>query len=97
MGSTIVAGALTYLAFRVCKTWRAKAAALAAGTTFIAAVSFSRVYLGVHWISDIAAGLTAGLVWVTTATIAYEATRRIRLIRELRRRAGVVSKTPETP
>lgn len=91
MGSTIVAGALTYLAFRICKTWRAKAAALAAGTTFIAAVSFSRIYLGVHWISDIAAGLTAGLVWVTTATIAYEATRRIRLIRELRRRA----RTPE--
>jgi len=93
MGSTIVAGALTYLAFRVCKTWPSKAAALAAGTTFIAAVSFSRVYLGVHWISDIAAGLTAGLLWITTATIAYEAVRRIRLIRELRRRA----RTPETP
>jgi membrane-associated phospholipid phosphatase len=93
MGSTIVAGALTYLAFRICRTWRSKAAALAAGATFIAAVAFSRVYLGVHWISDIAAGLTAGLVWVITATIAYEATRRIRLIRELRRRA----KTLETP
>ena len=92
MGSTIVAGALTYLAFRVCKTWRTKAAVLAGGTTFIFAVAFSRVYLGVHWISDIAAGFSAGLVWVTTAVIAYETVRRIRLIRELRRRAT----TPES-
>ncbi len=93
MGATVVCGALTYLAFRVCKGWRAKGAALAAGATFILAVAFSRVYLGVHWISDIAAGVSAGLLWITVTTVAYETTRRIRLVRELRRRA----KTPETP
>jgi undecaprenyl-diphosphatase len=91
MGSTVVSGALAYLALRACRTWRAKAAALAAAATFVLAVAFSRVYLGVHWISDIAAGFAAGLTWITTATVAYEAFRRIRLIRELRRRAT----TPE--
>ena len=91
MGSTIVCGALAYLALRVCKTWRAKGAALAGAATFILAVAFSRVYLGVHWISDIAAGVTAGLIWITVTTVAYEAFRRIRLIRELRRRAAEVS------
>ena len=91
MGSTIVCGALAYLALRACETWRAKAAALAGATTFVLAVAFSRVYLGVHWISDIAAGVTAGLIWITVTTVAYEAFRRIRLIRELRRRANAVS------
>ena len=88
MGSTIAAGALAYLALRSLHTWRAKAAALAAAVTFIAAVAVSRVYLGVHWISDIGAGIAAGLVWVTSTTVAYETFRRIRLVRALRKRAG---------
>ncbi len=81
MGSTIVAGALAYLALRGLPTWRAKAAGLAGAVTFIAAVAFSRVYLGVHWISDVGAGIAAGLLWVTVATVAYETFRRIRLVR----------------
>jgi membrane-associated phospholipid phosphatase len=47
-------------------------------------VSVSRVYLGVHWGSDIAAGISAGAVWLTTTTVAYEILRRIRLLRALR-------------
>jgi membrane-associated phospholipid phosphatase len=87
MGSTIVAGALAYLALRALPTWRTKAAGLAAAVTFVAAVALSRVYLGVHWISDIGAGVAAGLVWVTVTTIAYETFRRIRLVRALRSRS----------
>jgi undecaprenyl-diphosphatase len=81
MGSTLAAGALAYLALRSLDTWRAKAAALAAAVTFVAAVALSRVYLGVHWISDIGAGVAAGLVWVTFTTVAYETFRRIRHVR----------------
>jgi membrane-associated phospholipid phosphatase len=87
MGSTIVFGTLAYVAFRVLKRWRTRAAAISAAATIVAAIATSRVYLGVHWISDIAAGVAAGLIWLTTATIAYEAIRRIRLIRSLRSRA----------
>jgi membrane-associated phospholipid phosphatase len=84
MGSTVVAGALTYLAVRALHSWRQKAAVIAFGITFVLAVAASRVYLGVHWISDIAAGISGGLLWQMTTTLGYETLRRIRRIRKVR-------------
>lgn len=92
MGSAVVFGALAYLAFRILTGWRRRAAAIAFAFTMIVAISASRIYLGVHWISDVAAGIAAGLIWVVTTTVAYEAFRRIRLVRSLRKRAD--EKTP---
>ena len=88
MGSTIVFGALGYLAVRVLPRWRDRSAALALCLSLIVAISASRVYLGVHWISDVGAGIAAGAIWVVTATVAYETLRRIRLVRELRARSA---------
>lgn len=84
MGSTVLFATLSYLAIRVLPRWRWKSAALALCTTLIISVALSRVYLGVHWISDVGAGIVAGLLWVTMTTVAYETMRRIRLIRQLR-------------
>ena len=84
MGSAILFSALAYLAYRAAKSWSAAAAALAFAATFILSVAISRVYLGAHWISDVAAGFTAGIVWVTSTTVAYETLRRIRHLRGLR-------------
>lgn len=86
MGSTVAFGALTYLAIRSLHSWRWQSAALAFSITFVAAVSASRVYLGVHWISDVGAGITAGTVWVAVTTVAYETLRRTRRLRALRQR-----------
>lgn len=88
MGSMVVAGALAYLAFRALPGNRSRAAAMAGALTFALAVASSRVYLGVHWTSDIFAGMSAGLIWVVAATVAYETTRRIRLIRSRRRKTA---------
>ncbi len=85
MGSTVVFGALSYLAFRTATRWSVKSAALALGITLVLAVSLSRVYLGVHWISDVVAGITAGTLWVVITTMAYETGRRVRLLRALQR------------
>ena len=87
MGSTVVFGALSYLAFRTATQWRWKAAAVALGATIVLAVSLSRVYLGVHWISDVVAGIAAGTLWVVISTMAYETMRRIRLLRAVQREA----------
>lgn len=91
MGSTIVFGALSYLAFRIFRQWRWRAAAVAFTTSMVVAIAASRIYLGVHWISDIAGGISAGVVWLATTTVAYETFRRIRLVRALRAKAGVSS------
>ena len=81
MGSMVVLGSLAYVVARVHGRWRLRAATIAALLTSIVAVGLSRVYLGVHWISDIAAGYVAGMVWLVVATVTFEAFWRIRRIR----------------
>jgi undecaprenyl-diphosphatase len=78
MGSVVVFGALVYLVMRASRSWRVRSAAVALGLCLIAAISVSRIYLGVHWLSDIVAGLSAGLIWLATTTAAYEVFRRMR-------------------
>lgn len=88
MGSTVCFAALAYLALRVLPRWRHRSAAIAFAFTMIPAISASRIYLGVHWISDVGAGIAAGLIWVVAATVAYETLRRIRMVRALRAKRG---------
>lgn len=86
MGSAVVFGALAYLAFRVVNDWRQRGALVSLCLSMIVAISASRIYLGVHWISDVVAGMAAGTIWVITTTVAYETFRRIRLVRSLRQK-----------
>jgi membrane protein DedA with SNARE-associated domain/membrane-associated phospholipid phosphatase len=38
----------------------------------VVVIAFSRVYLGVHWFSDVLGGASVGLLWVTLLGIAYD-------------------------
>ena len=88
MGAAVVFGALAYVGIRRFTTWRARSAILAIAVTCVIAIALSRIYLGVHWVTDIVAGISAGTLWVVTATLAYETFRRVRLLRSRAERAG---------
>ena len=82
MGATLVFGALAYLAMRGIRSWPLRSMAIAGCVWMILMISLSRVYLGVHWVSDVVAGMSAGIVWLGAASTAYEVIRRIRRVRE---------------
>lgn len=45
---------------------------LAIGTALLVAfITFSRLYLGAHWLSDVAGGLAFGAAWVAVLAVAY--------------------------
>jgi undecaprenyl-diphosphatase len=85
MASTAVFGALAYLGMRSAKSWNEKSAILALAATTVLTIAASRLYLGVHWISDVIGGLGAGGLWLAGTTGAYETVRRIRGVTLLRR------------
>ncbi|TNJ34921.1 phosphatase PAP2 family protein [Arenimonas terrae] len=60
MGSATLAAALVLLCWHGAWRWRV----LLAGVAFVAWVGASRIYLGVHFPSDILAGWTAAVAWV---------------------------------
>lgn len=76
MESFIVYGALAYITLRQPWPWKIDSAVLALAVTMIILIGLSRVYLGVHWVSDIAGGWSAGAVWLVTATVAFDMVMR---------------------
>jgi undecaprenyl-diphosphatase len=91
MGSTVVFGSLAYLIFRTKWPWRLRSFLMSLSIAAIIAVCASRIYLGVHWTSDIGAGISAGGLWVGATTTAYEVFRRVRRVREQRLAANETS------
>jgi undecaprenyl-diphosphatase len=58
--SVALCGFLAYLAWQIIPTQIGRYIALFAATTIVLAVSFSRLYLGVHYFSDVASGVMLG-------------------------------------
>jgi cation-transporting ATPase E len=77
--STAAYGALAYLTARSQSSWREKVGSLTAGALIAFLIGVSRVYLGVHWPSDVMAGWALGSAWLaivfaTDSTIESTAT-----------------------
>ena len=64
LGATSVIGVLTIVVVASVSRRAARAAATALGVLLIAAIGISRVYLGVHWPSDVLAGWLVGGLWL---------------------------------
>ncbi|MDX2240067.1 MAG: phosphatase PAP2 family protein [Leptolyngbyaceae cyanobacterium bins.302] len=63
LGSVVLYGAIAYLLSQTYPQWSKAIYALAGMLT--GAISLSRLYLGVHWLTDVIAGISIGFLWLT--------------------------------
>ena len=76
MEAVVLYGMLAYFAVLALRTWRARAAVVFGTSLLVLLIGFSRMYLGVHYFSDVVAGFAAGGVWLSTCITAMEVVRR---------------------
>ncbi len=74
--SIVAYGLLAYFAVLILRTWKTRTAVICAAAGLVALISFSRLYLGVHYFSDVAGGVAAGGVWLSTCITGMELVRR---------------------
>ena len=67
MIATAAYGAFAYLAWSRLETRRSRLALVAGISLFVALIGFSRLYLGVHYLSDVLAGVAAGVFWLSVS------------------------------
>jgi undecaprenyl-diphosphatase len=75
MGTFILLGLGCYVLLRDVRSWTVAALLVTLSLSWCVVMAFSRLYLGVHFASDVAAGVVAGVAWVAVCASAFEAVR----------------------
>jgi len=82
-GYTFVAftfyGIITYFLVRACEPWFGRFCIAFAGLIIMGLISFSSIYLGIHWPSDVVASFASAAAWLTIIITILEIRRTIRL------------------
>lgn len=76
MGTFVFCGLGCYLLLRDGRSWTASGLSVALALSWCIVMAFSRLYLGVHFVSDVIAGLVAGSAWLVVCISAMEIIRR---------------------
>jgi membrane protein DedA with SNARE-associated domain/membrane-associated phospholipid phosphatase len=74
--SVIFWGIITYFLIRYQNSWKIRAFFVVALGFLISLISFSRLYLEVHYLSDIIGGIVGGLIWLTFTITGLEVYQR---------------------
>jgi membrane-associated phospholipid phosphatase len=83
--SLAVYGTLGFIAARHLRDRRAQIAALVGATTLALLIGFSRLYLGVHFLTDVVAGFSLGLAWLTLCAVLLHLRMRVKERRQTSR------------
>jgi membrane-associated phospholipid phosphatase len=83
--SLAVYGTIGFIAARHLSNRRARVAVLAAAAVLVALIGFSRLYLGVHFLSDVIAGFSLGLAWLALCIVLLDLHGRLRERRQTSR------------
>jgi membrane-associated phospholipid phosphatase len=78
MGSLVVYGMLAYFLSLMVTNRTLRYCIVVLTTTLVVTIGFSRIYLGVHYFSDVVAGYFAATFWLVLATTGNEVARRHR-------------------
>jgi membrane protein DedA with SNARE-associated domain/membrane-associated phospholipid phosphatase len=65
-------GFLTYLLLGTVRNWNSRFLLVLAGSFLVILIGFSRIYLGVHWLSDVLGGLALAALWLNFLITACE-------------------------
>ncbi|MEO8459592.1 MAG: phosphatase PAP2 family protein [Dokdonella sp.] len=76
MGSTVLYGVLAAIIVRHVRDWRVRMLTIVGAALLVGLICFSRIYLGVHYLSDVVAGFLEGIVWLGACLAAVDALRR---------------------
>lgn len=76
MGSTLFCGSIAFIVASNLKAWRWRVLVFLLGFLFVLLIALTRVYLGVHYLSDVLGAMTAGLAWFVSCVTAVEVYRR---------------------
>lgn len=68
-----VFGALAYVAAGWLRTWSGKVAAWTIALGVVLLVGFSRIYLGMHWTTDVLGGYALGATWLASVLVTTSA------------------------
>lgn len=85
--SAVFFGGVACMVFRLTRSRAARLGSTLAATIAVSSISASRVYLGVHWLTDVVAGALLGLFWVVVYSIGTEFFARKRLAHSVTRRS----------
>jgi membrane protein DedA with SNARE-associated domain/membrane-associated phospholipid phosphatase len=76
MESFVAYGMLAYFAVLALRSWESRVGVVFGAALLVVLIGFSRMYLGVHYFSDVIAGYAAGGVWLSALITGAETIRR---------------------
>jgi membrane-associated phospholipid phosphatase len=76
MNAVLFYGLIGFFTVMSTRRWSAQAFAVSAAVVIVALIGLSRIYLGLHYVSDVFGAIAAGAAWLVFCVTTVETYRR---------------------